>query len=126
MAAFPPREWDAFTAHWSEVLADDAVTKKTILFDETVVGYVVGFHRDGERLIGYWLGKEFWGQGIASVAVSQFLSYERIRPLFAHVVTHNVASIRVLEKCGFKVFGRDMAAAVTGGDTVEEIVLKLE
>ena len=47
--------------------------------------------------------------------------YERTRPLYAEVAVHNVGSIRVLEKCGF----RRMGDAVTGPDGVEEIRLCL-
>lgn len=125
MAAYPPRDQVAFTAHWTEVIADHSVIKKTIMCDNRVAGYVVSFDRDGHRQIGYWLGKEFWGQGIATQAVSLFLDHETARPLTAYVAQHNSASIRVLQKCGFAISGRNKAAAVTGGDEVEEVVLKL-
>lgn len=126
MAAYPPRDQDAFTSHWTEVLADDSVIKKTVFFDDRVAGYVVSFDRDGHRQIGYWLGKEFWGQGIATRAVSLFLHFELTRPLTAYVAKHNLGSIRVLEKCGFTICGQNKAAAVTGGEEVEEVVLKLD
>ena len=125
MAAYPPRDQDAFTAHWTEVLSDPSVIKKTILVGERVAGYVVSFDRNAHRQIGYWLGKEFWGQGIATQAVSMFLDHETARPLTAYVAVHNSASIRVLQKCGFAISGRNRAAAVTGGEEVEEVVLKL-
>lgn len=126
MAAFPPRDREAFIAHWRGVLADAGVVKKTILCDGRVAGYIVSFNRSGERQVGYWLGKAFWGKGVATQALAQFLTYERARPLVAHVVTHNVASVRVLEKCGFAFWRRDRAAAATGGEVVEEVVLKLD
>lgn len=48
------------------------------------------------------------------------------RPLYAHVAKHNLASIRVLEKCGFTVSRRVKAIATDRGEEVEEVTLKLE
>ena len=52
MAAFPARERAAFAEHWAKVLADDSVSKKTILFDGQVVGNMLekcGFAVAGEE-----------------------------------------------------------------------------
>jgi RimJ/RimL family protein N-acetyltransferase len=104
MADFPPRDRDAFRAHWTKILADESVTKKTILFDGRVAGNVVSFEQDGEREVGYWIGREYWGRGVATKALSVFLSRVEVRrPLHAGVAKHNLASKRVLEKCGFTV-----------------------
>jgi RimJ/RimL family protein N-acetyltransferase len=106
MADFPPRDRDAFSAHWTKILADESVTKKTILFDGRVAGNVVSFEQDGEREVGYWIGREYWGRGVAMKALSVFLSRVEVsRPLNAGVAKHNIASRRVLEKCGFTVVG---------------------
>jgi RimJ/RimL family protein N-acetyltransferase len=125
MAAFPPRERDAFMTHWGKILADDKVIKRTILLQAEIAGSIVCFERSGERLIGYWLGRRFWGQGIATRAISAFVSSISTRPLHAHVAKHNVASIRVLEKCGFVVSRETREAAATGGDVVDEFVYSL-
>jgi hypothetical protein len=53
MAAFPPRERDAFMEHWAKILADDGVTKKTILFNGRVAGSIVCWENSGRRLVGY-------------------------------------------------------------------------
>ncbi len=107
MADFPPRDRDAFKAHLTKILADESVTKKTILFEGRVAGNVVCFEQDGKREVGYWIGREYWGKGVATQALSVFLSHveELRRPLHAGVAKHNIASIRVLEKCGFTVIG---------------------
>jgi RimJ/RimL family protein N-acetyltransferase len=108
MAGFPPRDRDAFVAHWKGILADGTVTKKTILFDGHVAGNVVSFEHSGRREVGYWIGGEYWGKGVATEALSQFLALaEARRPLYAAVARHNVGSIRVLEKCGFTVVGEE-------------------
>lgn len=101
MAAFPSRERDAFMAHWMKILADDSLVKQTILFNGQVAGNVVSFVQDGEQEVGYWIGREFWGKGIATLALAALLEKFETRPLFAHVVKPNIASQRVLEKCGF-------------------------
>lgn len=126
MASFPARDREAFTAHWTKILGDDTVTTKTILFDGEVAGNVVSWEQSGERLVGYWIGRQYWGKGVATRALSEFLGHVTTRPLYARVAKHNVASLRVLEKCGFSVSGHDTAPADTGGENVEEVILKLE
>lgn len=103
MAGFPARERDVFMAHWREnVLGVGANRKKTIVVDGRVAGNVVSWEQAGKRLVGYWLGRDFWGRGLATAALSEFLVYESARPLYAYVAPHNIGSIRVLEKCGFR------------------------
>jgi RimJ/RimL family protein N-acetyltransferase len=102
MADFPARDAEAFNAHWERILRDDTLTKKTIVYEGQVAGNVVSWHdEDGKRLVGYWLGKEFWGKGLATKALGELLEELTTRPLYAYVAKTNVGSIRVLEKCGF-------------------------
>lgn len=107
MAAFPARESDASMAHWTRILGDETITKKTVLVDGRVAGNVVSFEHDGNPEVGYWIGRSYWGKGVATAALSAFLNLVRARPLYARVAKHNVASIRVLEKCGFEIFGEE-------------------
>jgi RimJ/RimL family protein N-acetyltransferase len=125
MAAFPARGRDAFMAHWTKIMWDESITIKTILCDGRVAGNIVSFEQGGERQVGYWIGKEYWGKGVATQALSQFLGDVTARPLYAHVAKHNLASIRVLEKCGFTLCGEDVAVLNAGGEEVEEFILKL-
>lgn len=118
MAAFPSRDKDAFMAHDSNIL-------KTIVCDSHVAGHIGSWEMDGHREVGYWIGKEFWGKGIATQALTEFLEIVKTRPLFAHVAKHNVASKRVLEKNGFNVIGKD-SYNNSAGMLVDEFVLKLE
>lgn len=127
MAAFTSRDRDAFTAHWTtKILGDETVIKRTVLFDGHVAGNVVSFERFGEREVGYWIGREHWGKGVATRALSEFLGHVKARPLYARVAKHNVASLRVLEKCGFTIAGENSGSSSAGGDDVEELLLKLE
>ena len=79
----------------------------------------------GQREVGYWIGKEYWGQGIATRALSEFLEQVPLRPLRAVVAKHNRGSLRVLEKCGFRIVGEDKEFSKVGGNAVEGIVLEL-
>ena len=104
MAHFVPREFDAFMDHWQKILRDETVVARTVLCGEQVAGNVMSFMRGDTREVGYWLGREYWGRGIATEALSQFLRQESTRPLYAGVARGNAGSIRVLEKCGFSPF----------------------
>jgi RimJ/RimL family protein N-acetyltransferase len=121
MAAFPPRkEWTAFLAHWrTKVLGDPASRAQTIVWNERVAGNIVSWPQDERRMIAYWIGREYWGRGIATTALAEFLGYDRARPLHAFVVAHNVGSIRVLEKCGFVRIG-----ATSAPDGVDEYLYR--
>jgi len=101
MAIFPARDRESFDAHWRRILADDSVIKKTIVVDGQVAGNIGCWVQDGRRLVGYWVGKDFWGKGLATRALREFVDQIETRPLHAWVATTNVGSIRVLEKCGF-------------------------
>jgi RimJ/RimL family protein N-acetyltransferase len=124
MAAFPARDWAAFEAHWAtNVLGNPAAVNQTILLDGQVAGNIGSWPDAGRRLVGYWIGKEYWGKGVATRALVAFLQLVSERPLFAHVVKHNVGSIRVLEKCGFRL-EREESVEVAG-ETVAELVFVL-
>jgi RimJ/RimL family protein N-acetyltransferase len=107
MAGVPPRDRDAFTAHWERILADETSLIRAIVADGRLAGNVLSFMHDGRREVGYWIAREHWGGGIATAAVAAFLSVETRRPLYAGVVETNLGSLRVLEKCGFERIGVD-------------------
>jgi RimJ/RimL family protein N-acetyltransferase len=120
MAVFPARERPAFDAHWQRILADEAVIVRTVVCDGEIAGNVLSWPRREERLVGYWIGREFWGRGIATRALAAFISEVSERPLHAHVATSNLGSIRVLEKCGFALAGSGETE-----DGVQELVYEL-
>ena len=124
MAAFPARDRDAFFAHWNRIRSNPTVFNKPILLDEQVVGNIGSYEIEGEREIGYWLGKAYWGKGIATAALKQFLAQLTTRPLYAHVTKANAGSLRVLQKCGFVITGED-TNTFKEGEPVEEYVLEL-
>jgi RimJ/RimL family protein N-acetyltransferase len=123
MANFEARDRDAFMAHWTKILRDESVVVRTVEHEGLVAGNVVSWQHVGERDVGYWIGREHWGKGVATAALAAFLDELDTRPLHAHVATHNIGSIRVLEKCGFERTG-DSAPA--GADGVQELLMKLD
>ncbi len=124
MAAFPARDRDAFMAHWAKLMCDKTLVLQTILFAGRVAGNIVSWEHSGERMIGYWLGREYWGKGVASAALSQLLHRVTARPLVARVAKHNLGSIRVLQKCGFTISGDDRFP-VADGTHGEEYIFTL-
>ncbi|HMR97916.1 MAG: GNAT family N-acetyltransferase [Anaerolineales bacterium] len=124
MAAFPSRDEEAFYAHTKKIMANELVIFRVIVYDGQVAGSIGSWEMDGKREVGYWIGREFWGKGIATQAVMQLLAIATTRPLFAHVAKHNVGSKRVLEKNGFNVIRED-SYTNPAGVLVDEFVLKL-
>jgi RimJ/RimL family protein N-acetyltransferase len=120
MAAFPSRDRDAFMAHWAGTLANESALTWTIVCDGEVAGNIGCWEADGRRLVGYWIGRAFWGRGLATEALAELVDVVDARPLLAEVVTTNVASIRVLEKCGFT-----RVEAHVSDNGIEELVLEL-
>lgn len=116
MADFPSRAREAFMVHWARIMADPGTILRTILVDGQVAGNIVCFEQGGEQDVGYWIGREFWGRGIATLALRAFLDLVQARPLYGRVARRNQASRRVLEKCGFRPHGEE-------GD---ELILRLE
>jgi RimJ/RimL family protein N-acetyltransferase len=125
MAAFPARDKDAFAAHWAKVRADDANVVRTIVAGGAVAGHIGSWQDKGQQLLGYWVGREFWGRGIATQALALLVDEVSVRPLYAHVAAHNVGSIRVLRKCGFRRDRGQEALAPAPDDGIEELVFVL-
>jgi RimJ/RimL family protein N-acetyltransferase len=112
MAGFSSRTEEAHIAHWHKIMADPDNILFTVVVDGVVAGNMVSFMMDGVREVGYWIGREFWGKGIASAALVAFLKEVKPRPLYAHAVKTNGGSIRVLEKSGFTLQSEDATEVI--------------
>jgi RimJ/RimL family protein N-acetyltransferase len=129
MAAFTakdPTNQEAFMAHWRRILTDETTINQTILFNGQVAGSVSSYEEDGRPEVTYWLGKEYWGKGIATSALTQFLiHHNKTRPIYARIAKDNLGSRRVLEKCGFTIIGESTGFANARGQEIEEFLLEL-
>ncbi|MGW2642559.1 GNAT family N-acetyltransferase [Streptomyces sp. NPDC001348] len=100
---FTPRPRERFLTHWREsVLGDPDCLVRTVTVDAEAAGHVVSWWDGDRRFLGYWLGRPYWGRGVGSRALTLFLRQERVRPLYADPFAGNAASVRLLEKHGFR------------------------
>lgn len=90
---------------------DDPFKQYAIVYDEHVIGSINIVtnkkHCTGE--IAYCLTKKYWRKGIMSDAIKllvnyYFDNYNLVR-ISAEVITKNIASKKLLEKCGFELEG---------------------
>jgi RimJ/RimL family protein N-acetyltransferase len=130
MAAFTARDPSnraAFDTHWRKIMANPTNIIQTIVCDDQVVGSVSSYIDKGKPEVTYWIGKAYWGQGIATRALAEFLGHaNRTRPIYARVAKDNPGSRRVLEKNGFKVIGESNGFANARGKEIEELLLELQ
>lgn len=76
--------------------------------------------------VGYWLGREYWGRGLATTALTTlndyaFTNFDLVR-LFAIVFAWNPASARVLEKAGYTLEARMRQAVTKDGETIDALL----
>lgn len=125
MAMVRPRGRESFDAHWASVLRSTDTVSKVILLGDRVVGKISCFTVNEMRTIGYWVDREYWGRGIATRALGLLVQEVTARPLHALVATTNTGSIRVLEKCGFVVIGKEHSPETERYVECDELILML-
>lgn len=129
MAAFTakdPTNREAFMEHWHRILADRTNIIQTIIWGGQVAGSVSSYIDEGKPEVTYWLGKDYWGRGVATWALKEFLAHHnQARPIYARVAKDNLGSHRVLEKCGFRVIGESKGFANARAREIEELFLEL-
>ena len=129
LAAFTskdPNNKTAYMEKYTKLVSDPGINMQTIRVKDEIAGSISKFVMEGEAEITYWFDRKFWGQGIATRALTLFLEVVTARPLFTHVAKHNLGSRRVLEKNGFVVIGADQTPPDADGNQVEEFILKLD
>ena len=128
MAAFvceDPKDNVAFDAHWDKILNSSQIIKRTIVAEDKSLA--TSCYPHGENIeVTYWLGREFWGRGLATQALNKMLHLVVDQPIFARAATDNIGSIRVLQKCGFKIIGKNKDFASGRGENTEEYILRLD
>jgi RimJ/RimL family protein N-acetyltransferase len=99
---FTPRERDAFMTHWrTRVLRPEGLVQ-AVTVNGDVAGNIMSWWIEERRFVGYWFGRRYWGRGIGTRALTRFLELESTRPLYADPFAGNAASVRLLERCGFR------------------------
>ena len=129
MAAFTPEDpadRDVFDAHWKKIRSSPEVLSRTVLADGDVVGSAAVYGEPGEREVTYWIDRAYWGRGVATAALRGLLAEVPERPLYARAAADNAGSLRVLEKCGFRVTTHARGYAHARGEEIDEVVLTLE
>ena len=69
MAAFPSRDLPAFMQREARIKADPSNIKRTIVAGGEVVGWIGSWEVQGERDVGFWIGRDHWGNGYATAAL---------------------------------------------------------
>jgi RimJ/RimL family protein N-acetyltransferase len=127
MAAFTAADPDdraAFDAHMTMVTTSPDITWRAVTCDGKLAGHIASFVVDGDTEVTYWIGRQWWGKGVASRALELLLELVPARPLYARAASDNVASLRVLAKAGFVPAGREISLAPARGTHIEETILR--
>ncbi len=128
LAAFMPKnpaDKAAYIIKYTKLLGDPTVNNQTIVIDNIIVGSIAKFTIEGDTEITYWIDRNFWGQGVATKALKDFLVNETSRPIFGRVAFDNFGSQKVLKKCGFVKIGSDKGFANARQAEIEELIYKL-
>ena len=120
-----PQDRAAFDRRWERILESADILKQTIVVDDEIAGSMLQFELFDKPAIGYWIGKAFWGKGVATAALRLFLQQIPTRPIYAHVAHDNHGSIRVLQKCGFTLVASDFGFANARNAKIEEYIFEL-
>jgi Acetyltransferase (GNAT) domain len=81
--------------------------EEAVVVDDEVAGTIGSWGDPGEREVTNWIGRSYWGKGDRDLRPRRLLTVDPSRPLHARVAYDNVASRRVLEKCGFRVIATE-------------------
>lgn len=128
LAAFTskdPTDKNAYVEKFTKLLNDPTINNQTILIDDTIIGSIAKFEIQGDAEITYWIDRNYWGNGIATTALKNFLAIENTRPIFGRTAFDNVGSQKVLENCGFVKVGSDKGFANARQAEIEELIYKL-
>lgn len=127
LAAFTSKDStnkEAYIAKFTKLLTDPTINNQTIIAGTVIVGSIAKFIMEDDVEITYWIDKNFWGKGIATTALKDFLTIETTRPIFGRVAFDNLGSQKVLEKCGFVKIGTDKGFANARQTEIEEFIYR--
>jgi RimJ/RimL family protein N-acetyltransferase len=128
---YPEGEAAAFIAEVCEL--DDDLPFRVFAIDQDGFAGTAALAADGDSFaqrtgrLGYWLGRPFWGHGLATEAVRVLLADYAfgtlgLRRVTAGVFDDNPASMRVLAKLGFTQTGEEMRWSEARGVEVRHLL----
>jgi RimJ/RimL family protein N-acetyltransferase len=120
-----PTDEEAHNIHFAKVLCDKSILMRTIVVDDEVAGYLTKYYLEGEPQIGFVLGLDFWGRGVATQSLLEFLEIVSERPLYGRTAFDNVASMKVLQKLGFVRTGEGEYFSHARGKDIVEVLWTL-
>lgn len=129
LAAFTAKDQNSEKAYidkFSKFLSDPTINMRTIKVDNEIAGSLAKFVIENKAEITYWIDRKFWGRGIVTTALKQFLNMEQTRPVYGRTAFDNYGSQKVLEKCGFVKTGTDKGFANARQTEIEEYIYKLD
>jgi RimJ/RimL family protein N-acetyltransferase len=129
LAAFTskdPSDKTAYIEKFTKLLTDPTITMRTIKVNGVIVGSVAKFVIENDAEITFWIDRSFWGQGITTAALKDFLKIEPARPIYGRAAFDNYGSQKVLENCGFVKIGKGKGFANARQTEIEEYIYKLE
>lgn len=81
LAAFAPKnptDKIAYITKYTKHLEDPTIRSGTIMVGKQIVGSIAKFVVEDDAEITYWIDRKFWGRGIASAALKEFLGQMEI------------------------------------------------
>ncbi|MGI4736253.1 MAG: GNAT family N-acetyltransferase [Janthinobacterium lividum] len=115
----------AYISKYTRFLTDPTITMRTIKVNDAIVGSIAKFVMENDAEITYWIGRKFWGKGIATAALKALLKIEQIRPIYGRVAFDNYGSQKCLERCGFLKIGQEQGFANARQIKIAEFIYKL-
>lgn len=116
----------AFDAWMTRLMTSPDIATRAITVNGDLVGSIASFVVDGQTEVSYWIERTVWGRGIASRALALFVEQLPVRPVYARAASDNFASLRVMEKVGFRPVGTEMSFAAARGVEIEETIMILD
>jgi len=128
MSGFAPRnpsDRGVFDYHWAHLLSDRRSRVQTIEHEGRAAGALICTDHDGVAELSFWTAQEFWGLGLTTSAVTEFLADFPGRPVRAHVPEDNAGTVKVLSRLGFTVVGEEKVFSNARAAVVTELVMEL-
>ena len=103
----------------------------SVFYDEILVGGVgVSFEENNQLDLGYWIAKDYWGNGFATEASKGLINYVKneteFKAITACYVKGNKTSAKVLKKLGFIEIGECEEYFLSRKETMDCVDLILD